>query len=86
MDFPQQPLPLATEQFLQNLDGPVTVVGQQGRYVLMRAEVFDAMLGVGEDDAAETLASVKRGIADLDAGRTHEVDEAFDKLDSHPGS
>jgi len=83
MDTPQQPLPFATEQFLQSHDGPMTVVGQQGKYVLMREEVFDAMLGVGENENAETLASVMRGIADLAAGRTHDVDEAFDQLDSH---
>lgn len=86
MDTPQQPLPFATEQFLQSHDGPMTVVGQQGKYVLMRAEVFDAMLGVSENEDAETLASVMRGIGDLEAGRTHDVDEAFEKLDNRHGS
>ncbi len=86
MDTPQQPLPIATEQFLQNHDGPMTVNGQQGKYVLMRAEVFDAMLGVSENEDAETLASVMRGIGDLEAGRTHDVDEAFEKLNTRHGS
>jgi predicted transcriptional regulator len=30
----------------------------------------------------ETLASVRRGIADIEAGRTYDLDEVFDELDA----
>ncbi|MCG8451012.1 MAG: hypothetical protein MI725_15700 [Pirellulales bacterium] len=86
MEIPQHPLTPATEQLLQKCDGPMTVAGQQGEYVVMRMEVFAAMLGISENEEAETLTSVKRGIADVEAGRTHDVDEAFDKLESRHAS
>jgi len=44
--------------------------------------VYQAMLGLGEEDAAETLASVRRGLADMEAGRTQDLDEAFNELDA----
>ena len=74
-------LPTSTEEYLQSHDGPLTVSGQQGSYVLMRAEVYDAMLGISDREDAETLAAVKRGVADLKAGRTHDIDSALDELD-----
>lgn len=48
----------------------------------MSREVYDAMLGISEQEDAETLASVLRGIRDLEEGRTHDVDQAFNELDS----
>jgi len=76
------PIPPATEQLLQGHAGPITVAGQQGNYVMMRRDVFDAMLGVSESEEAETLASTLRGIQDLEEGRTYGLDEAFDKLNA----
>jgi predicted transcriptional regulator len=48
----------------------------------MRSDVYIAMLGFGADEEAEALASLKRGLADLEAGRTHDLDEAFRDLDA----
>jgi predicted transcriptional regulator len=48
----------------------------------MRSDVYNAMLGLGEGDEAETLASVRRGLADMDAGRVRDLDEVFKDLDS----
>ncbi len=73
---------IETEQSLHRNGGPLTIVGQQGKYVVMRLDVYDAMLGMSDDDEAETLASVRRGLADVDTGRTHDADEAFDRLES----
>lgn len=75
-----------TEQCVQAQTGPLTVDGQHGSYVLMSREVYDAMLGISEQEDAETLASVLRGIRDLEEGRTHDVDQAFNELDSRHAS
>ena len=77
---------LETEQALQRSGGPLEIVGQQGKYVVMRLDVYDAMLGISDDEEAETLASVRRGLADVAAGRTHDADEAFDRLESRYAS
>jgi hypothetical protein len=70
-----------TEAMLQQHGGPLAVVGQQGEYVMMRTDVYVAMLGLGDNEEAETLASLRRGLDDMEAGRTLELDEAFDALD-----
>jgi hypothetical protein len=75
-----------TEQVLQQSGGPLQIAGQQGNYVVMRLDVYDAMLGISDDEDAETLASVRRGLADVDAGRTHDANEAFDRLESRYAS
>ena len=62
--------------------GPLSIDGQQGRYIVMRADVYEAMLGISENEDAETLASVRRGIADMEAGRTHDVAKSFDALEA----
>ncbi|WP_168205095.1 hypothetical protein [Bythopirellula goksoeyrii] len=48
----------------------------------MRSDIYDAMLGLETDEEAETLASVRRGVADVEAGRTHDSDSVFKKLSS----
>ncbi len=58
------------------------MTGHQGNYVVMRSDVYVAMLGLEADEEAETLASVRRGIADVEAGRTHDIDAAFKALAS----
>lgn len=60
--------------------GPVVFDGSGGKYVVMRTEVYDAMLGVGDDSLAATLAAVQEGLADVAAGRTRDADEFFDTL------
>lgn len=60
--------------------GPVYFDGSHGTYVAMRSDVYDAMLGLGNESLAEELAAVKRGIADVEAGLTQEADEFFDEL------
>jgi hypothetical protein len=73
-----------TEALLIQHGGPLAIPGEHGDYVLMRTDVYQAMLGFGDDDEAETLAAVRRGIADLRAGRTFDLDEVFDELDRSP--
>ena len=82
MQRPLQPIAPETEALLQHHGGPLAVSGQQGQYVLMRSDVYVAMLGLGDSDEAETLASIRRGLADMDAGRTQDMDQVFDELDA----
>ena len=74
------------EQTLAAIGGPLAIDGLHGRYVVMRADVYEAMLGISDSEEAETLASVRRGLADVDAGRTYQVSEALAALRSRYGS
>jgi hypothetical protein len=60
--------------------GPVYFDGTQGKYVVMRTDVYDAMLGLSDDSPAATLAAVRQGIADVEAGRVQDAEEFFDEL------
>ncbi len=82
----KQPITPETEQALQQSGGPLEIAGEQGKYVVMRLDVYDAMLGISDDEEAQTLASVRRGLAEVDAGRTHDANEAFDRLQSRYAS
>lgn len=82
MQVPLQPITPETEALLQHHGGPLAIAGQQGEYVLMRSDIYVAMLGLSDRDEAETLASVRRGLADMEAGRTQDLDEVFDELDA----
>jgi hypothetical protein len=82
MDTPQMPIGPDTEFLLQQHGGPLTIPGQQGEYVIMRSDVYHAMLGLSDADEAETIASVRRGLADLEAGRVRDLDDVFKDLDS----
>ena len=81
-----QPITPETEQALQQSGGPLEIAGERGKYVVMRLDVYDAMLGISDDEEAQTLASVRRGLAEVDAGRTHDANEALDRLQSRYAS
>lgn len=80
METPISPFTPETESLLQQHGGPLSLAGEQGNYVVMRADVYDAMLGIDADEEAETLASARRGLADVKAGRTHDAAAAFKRL------
>jgi hypothetical protein len=82
MDTSRQPIAPETEALVLQHGGPLIVAGEQGDFVIMRSDVYIAMLGLGNNDEAETLASVRRGLADVGAGRTQDLEEAFDELDA----
>lgn len=81
-EMPSHPLTPETELLLQQHGGPLAVCGTQGDYVVMRSDVYVAMLGLASDEEAETLAAVRRGLADVEAGRVRELDEVFDELNN----
>ena len=60
--------------------GPVAFDGTSGKYVVMRTDIYEAMLGIGDDSAAATLAAVKRGLADVEADRTCDAEQFFEEL------
>jgi hypothetical protein len=60
--------------------GPVYFDGSHSKYVVMRTDVYDAMLGIGDDTEEATLEAVRRGLADVKAGRTRDAEEFFDEL------
>jgi hypothetical protein len=82
MESPIQPIAPETEALLHQHGGPLAISGERGEYVLMRSDVYVAMLGCGDTEEAETLASLRRGLADMEAGRTQDLDEAFNDLDA----
>jgi PHD/YefM family antitoxin component YafN of YafNO toxin-antitoxin module len=82
METPLSPFTAETEMLVQQHGGPLSLAGEPGNYVVMRADVYDAMLGMVTDEEAETLASIRRGLADVRAGRTHDPETSFRRLSS----
>lgn len=61
--------------------GCVPVEGPEGKYVLMRMELYREMLGIGsEDELEDSLQSIRRGWDDLQAGRTRPFREFLDEI------
>lgn len=77
-----QPITPETEALVQQHGGPLAICGQQGQYILMRSDVYVAMLGMDVDEESATLSSIRRGLADVESGRTQDLDDAFDDLDT----
>jgi hypothetical protein len=82
MEMSNLPIGPEAESLLQQHGGPLILPGQKGEYIVMRADVYDAMLGIESDDKAETIASVRRGLADMEAGRMRDLDDVFGDLDA----
>lgn len=78
-----QPITPETEALVQQHGGPLAICGQQGQYILMRSDVYVAMLGMDVDEESATLSSIRRGLADMESGRTQDLDDAFDELDTN---
>ena len=67
---------------------PLEIVDEQSQatYVVMPMQVYREMMGVGTDaEYAASLAAIREGLADVDAGRTVPVDEFFRELDRKNG-
>jgi hypothetical protein len=85
MDSTPQTLTAEAANLLATHGGPLILPAQFGDIVIMRPDVYAAMLGLTDDDEAETLASVRRGISDMESGKVQDVDEALDELDRRHG-
>ncbi|HEV3303619.1 MAG TPA: hypothetical protein VG055_28465 [Planctomycetaceae bacterium] len=56
--------------------------GAAGTVVVMSMQLFREMMGVGSDEQfAESVKAIEEGLADVAAGRTVPMDQAFRELD-----
>lgn len=78
-------VPLAPETeavVLAHHGGPVTVPGNQQSYVVMTMQAYRELLGIGTDEEFQaSVEACRRGLADVEAGRTQDMDEFFDELE-----
>jgi hypothetical protein len=61
--------------------GPVTVPGKQGNHVVMSAEMYRDIMGVGDDEEfAQSVAEIKISLAQVAAGDTISLEELRARL------
>jgi hypothetical protein len=66
--------------------GPVSVSGQHGTYVVMNVDVYGGVLNATPDELSDSVAAIKRSLAQAATGQTREADIAFDELEARYGS
>jgi hypothetical protein len=66
--------------------GPVSVTGQHGKYVVMNAEVHGRVMQATPDELADSVAAIKRSLAQAADGQTRDIDDALDDLEARYGS
>ncbi len=66
--------------------GPVAVPGQHGKYVVMNVDVYSGALEATPQELADSVAAIKRSLAQAAAGQSRDADEVFDELEAHYGS
>ena len=66
--------------------GPVSVPGKRGHYVVMNADVYGGVLEATPEELADSVAAIKRSLAQAAAGQTRDIDETFDDLEARYGS
>jgi hypothetical protein len=69
-----------------NHGGPLSVQGQHGRYIVMNAEVYGGALEATAEELADSVAAIKRSIAQAAAGQVRDMDDVFDELESRYGA
>jgi hypothetical protein len=65
--------------------GPVSVTGQHGKYVVMNVDVYGGVLEATAAELADSVAAIKRSLAQAAAGQTRDADEAFNELEARYG-
>jgi hypothetical protein len=66
--------------------GPVSVAGQHGKYVVMNVDVYGRVLEATPAELADSVAAIKRSLAQAASGQTRDVDEALDELEARYAS
>ena len=66
--------------------GPVSVSGQHGKYVVMNVDVYGGVLNATPEEFSDSVAAIKRSLAQAAAGQTRDADVAFDELEARYGS
>lgn len=70
----------------ENNGGPISIAGQHGRYVVMNADVYGGVLKPTTDELMDSVASIKRSLAQSAEGRARSVEEFLDELDARYGA
>jgi hypothetical protein len=60
--------------------------GQHGKYVVMNADVYGGVLEATPEELADSVAAIKRSLAQAAAGHARDADVAFDELEARYGS
>jgi len=66
--------------------GPVSVSGQHGKYVVMNADIYGGVLKATPEELSDSVAAIKRSLAQAASGQTRDVDVAFDELEDRYAS
>jgi hypothetical protein len=66
--------------------GPVSISGQHGKYVVMNLDVYDGALEASPEEFTDSVAAIKRSLAQAAAGETRSMDDAFDDLEARYGA
>jgi hypothetical protein len=66
--------------------GPVSVPGQHGKYVVMDIDVYGGALKASPEELADSVAAIKRSLAQAAAGQVRDIDHVFDDLETRYGS
>jgi hypothetical protein len=82
MEMSYPPLPPEIEQaVVQQHGGPIPVSGRHGEHVVMSAEVFRDLMGVGDEEEFEkSVADLRVSLAQEAAGQTISLSEAERRL------
>jgi hypothetical protein len=65
--------------------GPISIAGQHGKYVVMNLDVYNGAILASPEELADSVAGIKRSLAQADAGQARDVDEALDDLEARYG-
>jgi hypothetical protein len=65
--------------------GPVSVSGEHGKYVVMNADVYGGVLEATPEELSDSVAAIKRSLAQAAVGQTRDADVALDELETRYG-
>jgi hypothetical protein len=83
MDATNPHLPLEIEAaVVQQHGGPVSIPGTHGTYVVMNADVYGTqMVQASAEEFADSIAAIKRSLAQAAAGELEDVEQFFRDLE-----
>jgi hypothetical protein len=83
MEMNQPSLPIDIEAAVaQHHGGPISVAGQHGNYVVMNADVYSNQMADGTaTEYANSIAAIKRSLAQAAAGQLEDADLFFEQLE-----
>jgi hypothetical protein len=76
-------LPLEIEAaVVQQHGGPVAIPGAHGTYVIMDADLYGGQMAqVTAEEHADSIAAIKRSLAQAAAGQVSDADQFFQELE-----